>query len=59
MRGNWSEPITRTVTVEQKEGDTFRDFLYSTEFRVAVLIILIGFTMNFVGNHVLSESKER
>jgi len=59
LRGNWSEPVTRSVTVEEKEEDTFRNFLYSTEFRVAVLIILIGVTMNFVGKHVVSKPRKK
>ncbi len=55
LRGNWSEPVTRSVTVEE---DALRGFLYSTEFRIAVLIILIGVTMNFVGKHVVSKPRE-
>ncbi len=57
LRGEWSEPITRSVTVEEEEN-ALRGFLYSNEFRVAAAIIIVGAALNFIGMNVLGKPRK-
>ncbi len=60
-RGNWSEDVTRTITIESEDvpaGEETAKFYHSSAFRMALVVVIIGLTLNSLGRELIIR-KER
>ncbi len=60
LRGNWSKEDSVIFEVEEPQQDQkdFISFFNSTNFRIVLAIIIVGLTLNYIGNYLLSPEGE-